>query len=66
MDGDMLVFKGKVMDLRYFVIGFFFFVFIFVVIMDYLIFMNNNQNNVDIDKEMSFLVENQLCYNVYI
>ncbi|MNW63735.1 flagellar basal body rod protein FlgB [compost metagenome] len=28
--------------------------------------MNNNQNNVDIDREMSLLAENQLRYNAYI
>lgn len=28
--------------------------------------MNNNKNNVDIDKEMSILAENQLRYNAYI
>jgi len=28
--------------------------------------INNNRNNVDIDKEMSLLAENQLKYNLYI
>jgi len=28
--------------------------------------MNNNRNNVDIDREMSLLAENQLRYNLYI
>lgn len=28
--------------------------------------MNNNQNNVDADREMSLLAENQLRYNSYI
>ncbi|GGD68450.1 flagellar basal body rod protein FlgB [Paenibacillus nasutitermitis] len=28
--------------------------------------MNNNSNNVDIDREMSLLAENQLSYNFYI
>ncbi|MCM3782967.1 flagellar basal body rod protein FlgB [Neobacillus mesonae] len=28
--------------------------------------MNNNYNNVDVDKEMSLLAENQLRYNSYI
>lgn len=28
--------------------------------------MNNNENNVDVDKEMSLLAENQLRYNAYI
>ncbi|MDB4868466.1 MAG: flgB [Cohnella sp.] len=28
--------------------------------------INNNQNNVDIDKEMSLMAENQLRYNLFI
>ncbi|WP_276352509.1 flagellar basal body rod protein FlgB [Cohnella caldifontis] len=28
--------------------------------------MNNNRNNVDIDREMSLVAENQLRYNLYI
>ncbi|OMF36814.1 flagellar basal-body rod protein FlgB [Paenibacillus sp. FSL H8-0548] len=28
--------------------------------------MNNNQNNVDIDREMSLLAKNQLSYSVYV
>ncbi len=28
--------------------------------------MSNNDNNVDVDKEMSLLAENQLRYNAYI
>lgn len=28
--------------------------------------MNNNENNVDIDREMSLLAKNQLSYNLYI
>lgn len=28
--------------------------------------MNNNKNNVDIDREMSLLAKNQLSYNLYI
>ncbi|OBZ16874.1 flagellar basal body rod protein FlgB [Bacillus sp. FJAT-26390] len=28
--------------------------------------MNNNENNVDIDREMSLLAKNQLSYNFYI
>ncbi|MEF3352410.1 flagellar basal body rod protein FlgB [Paenibacillus sp. GYB006] len=28
--------------------------------------MNNNENNVDVDKEMTLLAENQLRYNAYI
>lgn len=36
------------------------------VIQDESTAMNNNQNNVDIDREMSLLAENQLRYNSYI
>lgn len=28
--------------------------------------MNNNENNVDIDREMSLLAKNQLSYNLYV
>lgn len=28
--------------------------------------MNNNQNNVDVDREMALLAENQLRYNAYV
>lgn len=28
--------------------------------------MNNNQNNVDLEREMSLLAKNQLSYNFYI
>lgn len=28
--------------------------------------MNNNENNVDIDREMSLLAKNQLSYNFYV
>ncbi|MNO01015.1 Flagellar basal body rod protein FlgB [compost metagenome] len=28
--------------------------------------MNNNENNVDIDREMSLLAKNQLSYNAYL
>jgi flagellar basal-body rod protein FlgB len=28
--------------------------------------MNNNSNNVDIDREMALLAKNQLSYNLYI
>ncbi|WP_042160457.1 flagellar basal body rod protein FlgB [Paenibacillus gorillae] len=33
---------------------------------DQLTKMNNNENNVDIDREMSLLAKNQLSYNFYI
>jgi len=28
--------------------------------------INNNRNNVDIDKEMAMVAENQLRYNLYV
>jgi len=36
------------------------------VIIDNSTSMNNNQNNVDVDREMSLLAKNQLRYNFYI
>lgn len=36
------------------------------VITDETTSMNNNENNVDIDREMSLLAKNQLSYNFYI
>lgn len=36
------------------------------VLTDNLSQMNNNENNVDIDREMSLLAKNQLSYNFYI
>ncbi|MBW7473305.1 flagellar basal body rod protein FlgB [Paenibacillus oenotherae] len=36
------------------------------VVTDQLSVMNNNVNNVDIDREMSLLAKNQLNYNFYI
>lgn len=36
------------------------------VITDKTTSMNNNENNVDIDREMSLLAKNQLSYNFYI
>lgn len=65
-DGDIKVLKGKVTDPRHFVIGPSSSVPMPVVEMDQSTSMNNNQNNVDIDREMSLLAENQLRYNAYI
>lgn len=36
------------------------------VIADKTTSMNNNENNVDIDREMSLLAKNQLSYNFYV
>lgn len=36
------------------------------VIADETTSMNNNENNVDIDREMSLLAKNQLSYNFYV
>ncbi|WP_315795323.1 flagellar basal body rod protein FlgB [Paenibacillus sp. BIC5C1] len=66
MSGDMPVLKGKVTDSRHFVIGPSSSIPTPVVNMDQSTSMNNNQNNVDVDKEMSLLAENQLRYNAYI
>ncbi|RAW17031.1 flagellar basal body rod protein FlgB [Paenibacillus taichungensis] len=66
MNGDMPVLKGKVTDSRHFVIGPSSSIPTPVVNMDQSTSMNNNQNNVDVDKEMSLLAENQLRYNAYI
>ncbi|WFR61833.1 flagellar basal body rod protein FlgB [Paenibacillus amylolyticus] len=66
MNGDMPVLKGKVTDARHFVIGPSSSIPTPVVNMDQSTSMNNNQNNVDIDREMSLLAENQLRYNAYI
>jgi len=66
MNGDTPVLKGKVTDARHFVIGPSSSIPTPVVNMDQSTSMNNNQNNVDIDREMSLLAENQLHYNAYI
>jgi len=66
MNGEMPVLKGKVTDSRHFVIGPSSSIPTPVVNMDQSTSMNNNQNNVDVDKEMSLLAENQLRYNAYI
>ncbi|MHA7581278.1 flagellar basal body rod protein FlgB [Paenibacillus vandeheii] len=66
MNGDTPVLKGKVTDSRHFVIGPSSSIPTPVVNMDQSTSMNNNQNNVDVDKEMSLLAENQLRYNAYI
>ncbi|SEK21118.1 flagellar basal body rod protein FlgB [Paenibacillus sp. OK003] len=66
MNGDMPVLKGKVTDSRHFVIGPSSSIPTPVVNMDQSTSMNNNENNVDVDKEMSLLAENQLRYNAYI
>ncbi|MFC5648999.1 flagellar basal body rod protein FlgB [Paenibacillus solisilvae] len=36
------------------------------VVTDETSMMNNNENNVDIDREMSLLAKNQLSYNFYV
>ncbi|WP_342555456.1 flagellar basal body rod protein FlgB [Paenibacillus sp. FSL R7-0652] len=66
MNGDQPVLKGKVTDPRHFVIGPSSSVPTPVVNMDQSTSMNNNQNNVDIDREMSLLADNQLRYSAYI
>jgi flagellar basal-body rod protein FlgB len=36
------------------------------IVTDELTVINNNRNNVDIDKEMTMLAENQLRYNLFV
>lgn len=66
MDGDITVLRGKVTDSRHFVIGPSSSIPTPVVNLDHSTSMNNNQNNVDIDREMSLLADNQLRYSAYI
>ena len=66
MNGDMPELQGRRTDYRHFVIGPSTDVPEPKVTTDQTTAMNNNQNNVDIDSEMSQLAENQLRYNSYI
>ncbi|CAI6031424.1 Flagellar basal body rod protein FlgB [Paenibacillus sp. JJ-100] len=65
-NGEIPILKGKITDPRHIVIGPSSSVPTPVVNMDQSTSMNNNQNNVDIDREMSLLAENQLRYSAYI
>ncbi|CAM4342488.1 flagellar basal body rod protein FlgB [Paenibacillus phoenicis] len=66
MNGNMPALQGRRTDVRHFVIGPTTEVPEPVVSVDQSTAMNNNQNNVDIDSEMTKLAENQLRYNAYI
>ncbi|GJM83488.1 flagellar basal body rod protein FlgB [Paenibacillus sp. HMSSN-139] len=66
MNDGMPALQGKRTDARHFVIGPTNDVPEPVVSTDQSTAMNNNQNNVDIDSEMTKLAENQLRYNAYI
>ncbi|WP_068786060.1 flagellar basal body rod protein FlgB [Paenibacillus phocaensis] len=66
MNDGIPALRGKRTDVRHFVIGPTNEVPEPVVKMDQSTAMNNNQNNVDIDSEMTKLAENQLRYNAYV
>ncbi|GGH17565.1 flagellar basal body rod protein FlgB [Paenibacillus segetis] len=66
MNGEMPTLRGTTTDPRHFVIGPSNSTPDPTVTTDQTTAMNNNQNNVDIDREMSLLAENQLRYNAYI
>lgn len=66
MNGEMPTLRGKMTNPRHFVIGPTNSIPDPTVTTDQTTAMNNNLNNVDIDREMSLLAENQLRYNAYI
>ncbi|WP_025718470.1 flagellar basal body rod protein FlgB [Paenibacillus sp. 1-18] len=66
MDGNVTPLHGKVTNARHFQIGPVNSIPDAVVTKDGYSVMNNNMNNVDIDREMSLMAENQLRYNTYI
>lgn len=66
MDGAQLTLRGRRTDPRHFVIGPTGMIPEASVMKDGSSSMNNNDNNVDADREMSLLAENQLRYNSYI
>ncbi|MCM3699149.1 flagellar basal body rod protein FlgB [Paenibacillus macerans] len=66
LNGGMPALQGKRTDSRHFVIGPQTGIPEPKVLTDESTIMNNNQNNVDIDSEMTQLAENQLRYNSYI
>lgn len=66
INGSMPDLRGRVTDPRHFVIGPTNSVPESVITEDQSTAMNNNLNNVDIDREMSKLADNQLQYNSYI
>ncbi|GAB6931507.1 flagellar basal body rod protein FlgB [Paenibacillus sp. JCM 10914] len=66
MDGAQLSLRGRRTDPRHFVIGSTGGIPEASVLRDGTSSMNNNENNVDADREMSLLADNQLRYNSYI
>lgn len=66
MGGTQLSLSGRRTDPRHFEIGRSNRIPDAVVLTDETSSMNNNQNNVDVDREMSLLAENQLRYNSYV
>lgn len=66
LNGEMSTLRGKTTDPRHFVIGPSNNIPAPTITTDQTTAMNNNLNNVDIDREMSLLAENQLRYNAYI
>lgn len=66
MDGMATTLSGNRTDTRHFQIGPSSRIPDAMVRTDHTTAMNNNGNNVDIDREMSLLAENQLRYNSYI
>ncbi|MGZ7444400.1 flagellar basal body rod protein FlgB [Paenibacillus sp. TH7-28] len=66
LNGGMPALQGKRTDSRHFEIGPPTGIPEPKVLTDESTIMNNNQNNVDIDSEMTQLAENQLRYNSYI
>lgn len=66
MEGGNLSLAGRRTDPRHFVIGRTNHIPESAVLTDEISSMNNNQNNVDVDREMSLLAENQLRYNSYV
>ncbi|MDO7905839.1 flagellar basal body rod protein FlgB [Paenibacillus sp. JX-17] len=65
-DSNMRTLRGVTTDPRHFAIGPNSSIPDPVITTDQSTAMNNNMNNVDVDKEMSNLAQNQLRYNAYI
>jgi flagellar basal-body rod protein FlgB len=65
-EGSAPMLEGKRTDSRHIPIGFSYSSPTPQVVTDPSTVINNDQNNVDIDKEMSLMAENQLRYNLYV
>jgi flagellar basal-body rod protein FlgB len=66
MNNEGLTLRGRMTNARHFVIGPTSGIPQPTVVLDKSTSMNNNMNNVDVDREMSLHAENQLLYNTYI